>query len=82
MSKKWVKVGTIYKGKVRDDGSSNNYIKIDAREGATELGSVTLKTGQTLSCFNPRKRKGITDAELAKIPDYVLADIMIGPDKD
>jgi hypothetical protein len=77
MAKNWIKVGTILKGKE----GSNNYLKVDIREGKNKLESVTLKSGQTLSCFNPRKKPGITEDELAKIPDFVLADVMISPDK-
>jgi hypothetical protein len=77
MAKNWVKVGAILKGK-----TGGQYIKIDVREDRKQLDSITLKSGQTLSVFNPRKRPGITEEEVAKIPEYVLADILIGPDRE
>lgn len=70
MAGKWTKVGTIYKGK---EGKSP-YMKIE--------NDVALKKGQFVSVLNPRNRKGITDEELAKIPDFVMAEVLIGPPRE
>ena len=67
---KWNKVGAVLKGK---DGKSK-YIKIDQ--------DVSLKKGQTLQLFDPRKSKFMTEERLAKLPDYVVADIFVAPDRD
>lgn len=66
----WKKVGAILKGK---DGKSK-YIKI-AEE-------VTFIKGQTLQIFDPRKSAFIDEEKLAKIPDFVVADIFLAPPKD
>jgi hypothetical protein len=73
----WKKIGTVMKGK------KGNYIKIDfgKDKDGKELGTeVTLKAGQTLQLFDPRKSKFMTEERLAKIPDYVKAEIFITPD--
>lgn len=67
---KWVKVGAILKSKE----GNKKYIKIDQ--------DVSLKKGQTLQIFDPRKSKFITEERLAKLPDYVLFDLFVAPDRD
>lgn len=69
MASKWTRVGTIKKSK---KGSS--YVQVE--------NDVKLTKGQFLSVMNPRKRPGITEEDLAKIPDFVVADILIAPDKE
>lgn len=66
----WTKVGSILKNKA----GTGQYVKV--------AGDVTLKKDQILNVQNPRKRPGITPEQLAKIPDFVLAEIFIPPAKD
>ena len=68
--KRWVKVGAILKKK---DGNGQ-YIKVSD--------DVKLSKDMILNIQNPRKRPGITEDQLAKIPDWVLAEIYIPPAKD
>lgn len=67
---KWTLVGTILKKK---DGSGN-YFKVKS--------NMTLTEGQVLTVQNPRKRPGITEEQLAKIPDFVVADLFLPPARD
>jgi len=67
MASQWVKIGTIYKNKK----GTGNYLKVAA--------GTTLTTGQILQVMNPRKRPGITEEQLAKIPDYVVAELLLPP---
>ena len=67
----WIKVGTIVKNK---DPKKNSYVKVDT--------SVSLTKGQYLTVINPRKRPGISEEDLAKIPDFVVADLLIAPAKE
>jgi hypothetical protein len=71
VKKKWTKVGEVRKG---DKG--NHYLKVNVRVGGKEEASVTLKTGQNLALFDPRKRPGITEEQAAKIPAYVKYEVM------
>lgn len=64
----WVEVGSIMKSK-----KGTNYLKV--------ANDVTLKAGQILNIQNPRSRKGISEEQLAKIPDYVLANVSIPPER-
>lgn len=67
----WKTVGAILKSK---DPSKGKYIKIKE--------DITLKKGDFLQIFDPRKNKNATEEQLAKIPDYVVADIVLAPPKD
>jgi len=67
---KWTKLATILRKK---DGVGK-YLKVNA--------NVKLTEGQILSMFNPRERKGITEEQLAKIPDFVLAEVFLPPEND
>jgi hypothetical protein len=67
MAGNWKKIGTIYKSKK----GTGSYLKVS--EG------MTLAPGQILQVMNPRKRPGITEEQLGKIPDYVLADLVLPP---
>lgn len=67
----WKKVGAILKNK---DPNKGKYIKIKE--------DITLKAGQFLQIFDPRKNPEITEEQLAKIPDYVVADIVLAPPRD
>lgn len=79
MSKpQWTKVGTVMK---RKDGNGT-YLKIDLRRGKEELAELLLKSGMILNIQDPRKRAGITEEQLAKIPDYVKAELYLPPAKD
>lgn len=68
--KVWTKVGSILKNKA----GTGNYLKVS--------GNHALKDGQILNVQNPRKRPGITEDQLAKIPDFVVAELFIPPPKD
>lgn len=76
--KPWIKLGSILKKK---DGSGN-YVKLDISEGKNKLDKITLNSGDFITVQNPRKRKGITDEELQKIPDWVVAELFIAPPRD
>lgn len=67
---KWVKVGTLMKNKA----GTGTYLKV------TE--DVKLSKNQILNVQNPRKRPGITEEQLSKIPDFVVAEIFIPPAKE
>lgn len=67
---KWTLVGTILKKK---DGSGN-YFKVKS--------NLTISEGQIFNIQNPRKRKGITEDQLAKIPDWVVADLYLPPPRE
>jgi hypothetical protein len=62
----WDKIGTIMKGK------KGNYLKITK--------TVTLKEGQNLQIFDPRKSKFMTEERLAKLPEYVRAEVFLTPE--
>lgn len=67
MASQWKKIGTIMKNKK----GTGNYLKVT--EG------VTLTKDQILQVMNPRKRPGITEEQLQKIPDYVVAELLVPP---
>jgi hypothetical protein len=69
--KKWTKVGEVRKGK-----EGNHYLKVAVRVAGKEVESVTLKTGQNLALFDPRKRPGITEEQAEKIPAFVKYEVM------
>jgi hypothetical protein len=74
----WQKIGTILKG------NKGSYMKIEFvkdKDGKAPS-EVTLKAGQTLQIYDPRKSKFITEERLAKIPEYVKAEVFITPDRD
>jgi hypothetical protein len=75
----WKKVGTLMKNK---DNTKDNYIKIDS--------DITLTAGSFLQVQDPRKKlkeavaAGRIDAAkgeelLAKIPDFVLREVVQAP---
>lgn len=65
---KWTKVGSILKSK-----KGGSYIKVE--------NDMKLTKGQFLSVFNPRKRPGISPEDLAKIPDFVVADVLLASEE-
>ena len=67
---KWLKIGSILKNKK----GTGNYLKV--------ADDVSLKKGQILNVQNPRKRPGISEADLQKIPDFVVAEVFIPPQND
>ena len=67
---RWLQVGTIMKSIT----GTGQYVKVKE--------DVALKKGQTLQVQNPRKRPGITDEQLARIPEYVLAELYLAPPKE
>lgn len=67
MAGKWTKVGTILKKK----NGTGNYLKVAE--------DVRLNKNQIVNIQNPRKRPGITEEQLSKIPDFVVAELFIPP---
>lgn len=67
---KWTKVGSVMKKK---DGTGT-YIKV--------ANDVVLKKDTYLNIQDPRKRPGITPEQLAKIPDFVKAEIFLAPPRE
>jgi hypothetical protein len=68
--RKWIKVGTVLKKK-KGEGS---YIKVTANH--------TLKEGQFLQVFDPRKNPNAKEEDLEKIRDFVLFEIFDVKDVD
>jgi hypothetical protein len=68
MAGKWVRVGQILKG------DKNKSIKIDK--------DITLKAGERLQIFDPRKSTVKSPEEIARIPDFVVAEIFLGPPRE
>jgi hypothetical protein len=77
----WIKVGTMLKNK---DPKKANYIKIE--KGV----NVTLTEGMVLSVQDPRKNidnqlasgridEATAEQRKAKIPDFVLREIVLAP---
>lgn len=71
----WTKIGSILKG---DKGK---YVKISFKPSSGQK-EVTLKEGQTLQIFDPRKSTVKTEEEKAKIPDFVVAELFLAPPRD
>lgn len=67
---KWIKVGTVLK---RKDGKGR-YMKVNS--------TISLTEGQILNVQDPRNRPGITEEQLAKIPDFVVAELFLPPAKE
>ena len=63
----WLKVGSILRKK---DGKGV-YFKV--------ANGVTLTKDSILTMQDPRERKGITEEQLAKIPDFVRFDVFLPP---
>lgn len=78
MSEPWTKVGTIC---LRKDGNGS-YLKLDLRKGSEKLKTLTLTADTILNIQDPRKRKGITEEQLAKIPDFVRAEVFLPPPRE
>jgi hypothetical protein len=70
MAAKWVRVGTVCKKK----SGTGTYFKID--------NDVTLKKGQYLNIQDPRARRGITQEDMDKIPDFVVREFYLAPTKE
>lgn len=85
MAEKWLKVGSVCKGKSTDDNPTpDNYIKIG--------NDVILKKGDIIRIQDPRKsldaavKAGRMDASKAaeykkNIPDFVLKELVLPPRK-
>jgi hypothetical protein len=88
-NKNWVNgVGQIKKGK-----SGNNYISLGSPKAKNPVNveiRVTDGAGNVLfegknpllNISNPRKRAGITDEDMARIPEYLMANLAIPPAKE
>ena len=95
-NKKWVKLGAIKASKKTDANgkSTGSYISLgtpkskyepsNVRIVVTDLKGNTLAdvTNPTINVQNPRKRVGITAENLAKIPEYLLAELSLPPAKE
>lgn len=64
----WKKVGSVLRNK---DPSKGVYFKV--------ADNVTLTKNTILTMQDPRNRKGITEEQLAKIPDFVRFDVFLPP---
>lgn len=85
MANEWKNVGTIRKGKKRDDGKEGNlYIKINE--------DIILKKDDVLQIQDPRKKldalvasgKITSDVALerkGKIPEYIRHEVVLPPRK-
>jgi hypothetical protein len=86
MADKWIKLGSIKKGK-----TGNQYMALGSPKSTYEPVNVTVTVkdlsgkvlaevvNPALSIQNPRKRPGITEDQLNKIPEYLLADVSLAP---
>lgn len=73
----WKKVGAV----LRNKKGSGNYIQIQLKDkDGNGPDTVTLKHGQSLQLFDPRKSKFMTEERLAKLPDYVRMEVFIAPE--
>lgn len=83
----WLKLGTIRKGK-----TGNQYISLGSPKDKSPLtveliikdasGAVVAQvTDPMLQVQNPRKRPGATEEQIAKVPEWLMADISLPPAK-
>ena len=82
----WLKVGLIKKSNSGSQYLALGTPKSGFRPCQVELvvkdmdGKVLARVDNpTLNIQNPRKRKDITEEQLAKIPDFILAEISLAP---
>jgi hypothetical protein len=86
-NKSWIKLGSIRKGK-----TGNSYIALgspkDKQPTTVELvvkdasGAVLATVvNPMLQVQNPRKRPGATEEQIAKVPEWLVADISLPPAK-
>jgi hypothetical protein len=59
---------------MKNKKNTGNYLKV--------VEKVVLEKDQILNIQNPRKRPGITEEQLAKIPDFVVAEVYIPPARE
>lgn len=88
MNKEWVKLGAIKKS---DKGSQYIALGIKGKYKPCTV-EVTVKdstgkviataTNPNITIQNPRKRKGITEEDAAKIPEFLLAELSLPPVKE
>lgn len=88
MNKEWHKIGTIKNGKTGNKylalGSpKSKYKPVNVELVVKDLDGKVLATvvNPNLNCSDPRKRPGITEQQLGLIPDYVVAEVTLPPDK-
>jgi len=86
---KWLNLGSVRKGR-----SGNTYIQLGSPKDkynpvTVELivkdpaGNVLAKVeNPALNTQNPRKRPGVTEEQLAKIPEFLLANVTLPPAKE
>lgn len=85
MSNNWVNLGTIKKSK-----QGKQYISVGDNRTSVKLVFMDKATGQVLresvdpilTITNPRKRANLSEADLAKIPEFVLANVSLAPSKE
>lgn len=86
-NKAWVKLGSLRKGK-----TGGSYISLgDAKAKTPVTVELTIKdaagnvvataTNPTLQVQNPRKRPGATEEQIAKVPEWLMAEISLPPAK-
>lgn len=84
----WFKLGSIRKSK-----TGNQYIALGDAKGKTPYsveiiikdasGAVLAQaTNPALQVQNPRKRPGATEEQIARVPEWLLADISLPPARD
>lgn len=88
MADSWLKLAVIKKN---DKGNQylsfgnpeSKYKPVNVELVVKDAGGAVLATvtNPKLTIQNPRKRPGITEEQLAKIPEYILADVSLAPSK-
>lgn len=85
---KWLKLGLIKKS---DKGTQylqlgtpkSKYEPVNVELVVKDLNGKVLAsvTNPSINVNNPRKRPGITETQLASIPDYIMAELTLPPPK-
>lgn len=88
-NKEWLKLGAIKKGAKGNDyiafGSPNSKFKpVNVRVVVEDMEGKVLASvlNPSLNVQNPRKRVGISEEQLEKIPAYLLAEVSLPPSKE
>lgn len=88
-NKDWINLGAIKKGKKGNQyialGSpKSKYKPVNVEVVVKDLDGKVLAQAlnPTFNVQNPRKRVGATEEQLAKIPEYLLAELSLAPAKD
>ena len=64
--------------------NKDKYMPVNVELVVKDLTGKVLATvaNPKLTVQNPRKRPGITEDQLSKIPDFILADVSLAPSKE